>query len=476
MQQSFLRPLGVYGFDAIEPLILAALLSEDPILLIGKAGTGKTFLLNSLSEALSLEHRHYNASLISFDDLVGFPYPATDGKSIDFIPTPATVWQAESILIDELSRCRPEVQNKFFSLVHERKVQGLGLPRLRYRWAAMNPFALENDTEENYEGSQPLDPALADRFSFILEVPDWSELSAADQLLVLQPGGEGLVNGSSEPLIQWIARCRQQFEAQLQQPPAQLLTYARQCATLMGAAGLRLSPRRARLLARNLVAVGCVDARNEQGRRLTQKALYLLALRWSLPHRAWRSIIPDHVIESVHAEAWRLSGCCDPREQWVSDLLAQPSLEKRVQLLLSDVPDKDTRSTALFQCLHREPLWRKAIIAFSTYPCFESAGLLHEDALNELQCLAAPLLVVDGELTWTEYQGQHKTQHPKWSACVTYMATLGEHTKRRNRARQLFVYLLTQKSEFPEPEVVEQELEACFRMAARKAREVSHGA
>ena len=72
-QLSFFNRLGVYGFGQVEPLIIAALVSEDPVLLIGKAGTGKTFLLNSISEAMGLEHRHYNASLISFDDLVGFP-------------------------------------------------------------------------------------------------------------------------------------------------------------------------------------------------------------------------------------------------------------------------------------------------------------------------------------------------------------------------------------------------------------------
>jgi len=38
--KGFLRKLGVFGFDEVEPLILAALVSEDPILLIGEAGTG----------------------------------------------------------------------------------------------------------------------------------------------------------------------------------------------------------------------------------------------------------------------------------------------------------------------------------------------------------------------------------------------------------------------------------------------------
>ena len=94
-----LAALGAYGFEAQEAIILAALASGDPILLIGRSGTGKTFLLNSISEALGLEHRHYNASLISFDDLVGFPYPDEAKASVRFLETPATVWGAESVLM-----------------------------------------------------------------------------------------------------------------------------------------------------------------------------------------------------------------------------------------------------------------------------------------------------------------------------------------------------------------------------------------
>ncbi len=70
----------MFGFDEVEPVVLAALITEDPLLLVGNSGTGKTFLLNSLSEALGLEHRHYNASLIAFDDLVGFPYPDAEAR------------------------------------------------------------------------------------------------------------------------------------------------------------------------------------------------------------------------------------------------------------------------------------------------------------------------------------------------------------------------------------------------------------
>jgi hypothetical protein len=32
-----------------------------------------------------------------------------------------------------------------------------------------------------YLGTEPLDPTLADRFGFLAEVPDWSDLSEAER-------------------------------------------------------------------------------------------------------------------------------------------------------------------------------------------------------------------------------------------------------------------------------------------------------
>ena len=46
MKTSYLHSLGVYGYGNVEPIILAALVTGDPLLLVGRAGTGKAFLLN----------------------------------------------------------------------------------------------------------------------------------------------------------------------------------------------------------------------------------------------------------------------------------------------------------------------------------------------------------------------------------------------------------------------------------------------
>ena len=135
-----IRSLGIVGLDALEPVILAALASETPLLLVGTHGTAKSLLLCRMCEGLGLVWRHYNASLVNYDDLIGYPLPDASG-TLSFVQTPASVWNAQAVFIDEISRARPDMLNRLFPIIHERKVQGLALPSLRYRWAAMNPPA-----------------------------------------------------------------------------------------------------------------------------------------------------------------------------------------------------------------------------------------------------------------------------------------------------------------------------------------------
>jgi MoxR-like ATPase len=259
-----LADLGVHGFERYEVAIYAALVTEDPLLLVGRSGTGKTFLLNTLSEALGLAHRHYNASLIAFDDLVGFPYPDEAHATVRFLETPATVWGPESVLIGEISRCKPEHQNRLFSLVHERRLQGLPLARLRYRWAAMNPCTTDQKggATEDYAGSEPLDPALADRFALIVPAADWPDLTDEQREAIVAPASEGRVMPEGESLRQAIAHWRGQFLAQANTCPPEVTTYVTTLVNALHGANVRVSPRRARLLARSLVAADCCSSRD----------------------------------------------------------------------------------------------------------------------------------------------------------------------------------------------------------------------
>ena len=176
------EPLGLYGRSHLEPVLLAALASESPMLLIGKHGSAKSFILERLAESLGLEFRCYNASLINYDDLVGIPVPVNNNTSLSYISNPNSIRDAEVVFIDELNRTKPELQNKLFPIIYDKRVQGTNLAKLKYRWAAMNPPAKDDDEDElSYIGAMPLDPALADRFPFIINVPTWDDLNDNDK-------------------------------------------------------------------------------------------------------------------------------------------------------------------------------------------------------------------------------------------------------------------------------------------------------
>jgi len=178
-----LKSLGVVGWDHLEAPILSAIVREKPLLLIGEHGTAKSMVLERLAAALGVNFRHYNASILNFDDLIGFPAPDTTTGRIQYLRSDLDAWDAEAIFIDEISRCRPDMQNRLFPLVYERKLQGTTLEKLKYRWSAMNPPPTEDDPNR-YFGSFELDDAFADRYDWILRVPH--QLSSEQRLKIIK--------------------------------------------------------------------------------------------------------------------------------------------------------------------------------------------------------------------------------------------------------------------------------------------------
>ena len=462
MNPGILKSIGVYGYDKVEPLVLAALVTEDPLLLIGKAGTGKTYLLNSLSEALGLEHRHYNASLIAFDDLVGFPYPEENGQSIRYIQTPATVWQAESVLVDEISRCKPEHQNRLFSLVHERRIQGLPLERLRYRWAAMNPCGTDQGVGDSYDGSLPLDQALADRFALILEVPEWKELSDQERALVADPRGEGVLSIDTVGLRSEVEAARGVFLDLVEQAPPAFIKYAAAAATVLGNSRVRISPRRVRQLVKNLYAVASLRG------GAVKEADFLLTLTWSLPHRAW-GVSPDReVIAAAHRTAWdsAFSSC---HEAWLNGLMLQSSLPRKVEKILKETPDPDTGTLAVTQTLGHCTPENRAAFAFCLYPVAMGGHLrIGREGIQELGKVAKEILSVDGEIKWQERLSRTNTQHPEYSRVAKVLAP--RRGKRRERARQLFYHLLVNNVVVNNPKAYEEEFNECIMLVQSHLR------
>ena len=84
--------LGIYGWDVVEPLVLAAIVADLPVLLIGDIGTNKTEGSKTIAQAVlgaGSAFRHYEVPTLNFDDLVGFLNPKGLAKgTLEFVPTP----------------------------------------------------------------------------------------------------------------------------------------------------------------------------------------------------------------------------------------------------------------------------------------------------------------------------------------------------------------------------------------------------
>ena len=301
----WLASLGLVGMRPIEAPLLAALITEQPLLLIGPHGTAKSLLLNRVAAALGLTFRHYNASLLNFDDLVGFPVPSSH-RTLEYLKTPAAIWGAGAVIFDEISRCRPDIQNKLFPIIHERKVQGLLIDGLRYRWAAMNPPSVGNDDGDyagDYAGSEPLDRALADRFAFVVQMPSWAEFSPTEKLAVIQCR-DRLYGPQDAGLLEEYLLLARAILGELENECAcATADYVYAVMPLLAQAKLELSPRRANLLFQAVLAVHASALAMQPDAKFGDSAL--IALRSCLPHRAEGIVLPEVKLLTAHREAIR---------------------------------------------------------------------------------------------------------------------------------------------------------------------------
>lgn len=465
-EAGFLSRLGLYGYEHLEPAILASLVSGDPLLLIGRAGTGKTFLLNRLSQALGLIHRHYNASLLSFDDLLGFPVPDPDGRSIRYLSSPSSIWNAESVLIDEVNRCKPEVQNKFFSLLHERCIQGISLTELRFRWAAMNPIQTADDApDDQYEGCEPLDPALADRFAFLMQVPDWSDFSESVQSKILS--FDSLDDLSFESLSSFIQRAVLRFEEA--RPSLQMQNYFQRVSGLLQQEGFRLSPRRMKMLQRNALALHAVlCGQHADPQSVSIQTALFLALKYGFPQRAYRADFTEQTLEAAHTTAWRLAQITDPAEKWYAEFLLTDLPEEKATRILDLSVDKDKRSLALVRWLGKETNeLHRALFCFALFPAFQFKSLLTEDAMQDVLRYAMPVMHVEGDMEWKELPSNRNGANPAWAPCLKVISDIaGKDPDRAARAEQLFLYGIVHIKQGFNPEQAELHLQACYLIAA----------
>lgn len=347
MTKSYItEPLGLYGWTAMEPVLLAALITEEPLLLVGSHGCAKSFLLERLAESLQMQFRSYNASLLNYDDLVGIPMPNRTRSALHYISSPSSIWDAEVVFLDEINRTRLDLQNKLFPIIYDRRIQGQKLEKLRYRWAAMNPpFEQSEDPDADldpYLGTLPLDPALADRFTFILSVPSWENLTDSDRSNLLQDTFGGRHNFEVD-MPSLIAMGKKHYSNLIQDQTDFATSLVLVLTDRLRKEGYDISVRRSTMLLRAYLSIRAAQtalAELNQALEPDWAETLLLTLTSALPDRARKSI--DNV--SLKMLAQEVGKLFHTQDKVLVDLYKISNPVDRLHQLLREVEayDDDT--------------------------------------------------------------------------------------------------------------------------------------
>lgn len=310
-----LKSINIYGYEAIEELLGAALLTGEPLCLIGEKGTAKTYMCRRIAESIGVKFGEYNSSTINFQDLSGFPMPEKDEdgtwkKHMEYIETPATIWEKEFILLDELNRALIDRQNDLLTLLRSRVVQGKKVKGLKWVWAAVNPLS--------YSGTQPMTEALADRFSLLARIPSFAQLAKEAQMNIISnvtssdlPAisfwGEDVNNRVAQVgrLKDFFNDARKYYDVFSVEYDQAISEYVREfCSELKSnSEAVFVDGRRAAMLKRNIIAIASVKMTKEKTKDIDIEDVIKLAVNHSFPNELIDNPIDPNVINSAHAQA-----------------------------------------------------------------------------------------------------------------------------------------------------------------------------
>lgn len=139
--------------------LLAIAKKRHNMMLTGTHGVGKTTLVQRIVQMLKQLQPAVYLSCSTIDpwvDIVGIPVPK--GDKLKFVKR-EDLLKARTLVLDEINRSHPKVQNSLLEIVQFRTVNGEALTNLEWVVAMRNP----GGGNSKYQVSE-LDPAMVDRF------------------------------------------------------------------------------------------------------------------------------------------------------------------------------------------------------------------------------------------------------------------------------------------------------------------------
>ncbi len=257
-------------------------------------------------------------------------------------------------------------------------------------------------------------------------------------------------------------------------PNPEIILYARLVTNHLQVANIRLSPRRARLLVRNLVALFSVLAAeatplNEQAKN----TLFKLVLFNSIPHRAYQFTLQEHLLEAAHAEAMRMLKQNTPDEQWLSSFLNEKRVLRKIEKLLTGIAGKEIKSLGITQWFKKENKVNKALFSFILFPFLLEHRILNEEALNLIAHIAQKMMVIDGTIDWKQSPNNPNRKHPQWGKYLEFIQTLSNDIPRQQRAKHVVLYLLQEREYVENIITLEAELQSIYTFVSDVAQRVN---
>lgn len=167
------NPKGPEGAEKLRTLIQSAVRTGKNLRIIGAPGIGKTAIAQHVVEEMGYPVIYMSGAATTPDNLF-VPVPTRDGQVDIILDERFTMDQPYVLIVDEFSRCKPEVKPKFYGLLQERRLGGIDLPNLKAVIALDNPREIAGRRMD--AGS--IERAAADRFWATVEIgaseTDWA--------------------------------------------------------------------------------------------------------------------------------------------------------------------------------------------------------------------------------------------------------------------------------------------------------------
>lgn len=323
----------VYGWEHLEPVFIANIAMQYPILMVGRHGIAKSLCARQVSKIYGPQaFRYYDATKDDLVSIAGIPKPESltrDGATLEFAKHSRTIWDAEVIVVDELTRAHRENQNLWLEILEERRLFGIPL-KLKSILATMNP--------DTYQSTFKLDEALLDRFYAVLYIPELQAgTSGAGYKRLIELQFDGSREADPIAIRQAVDAIRIR-EAQLRQDPLLMDAISDYLAHLMellhneAAKHLYISPRKIVQLAREILALmAYFEWAKSKRDPLDYAAITALMYTLATPLKT----LKPEVLEQLHQKLKPI--LCRQRSSAIDQLrmeLARRTGEQRVQWII----------------------------------------------------------------------------------------------------------------------------------------------